>query len=262
MLLREAFGYIQKRRGERRSEAQVPPGSGQRPLPSTKRSQAEATRIHSEHTVTMRFNQHRKVNLMKPLKLYKIEPIGLPAMHLAARSEEQAMQMYVTCEAAQELSGRSFSVELVPLDGFDADQQLQIEALLAASTEGIACYDQDEGWVIDTDGWAAFDPSEVEHTGALMVFQMRDLTPIEALVLAVDYDRASALFGQHLLAHGGDPDALMYRELELPHLEDDARNAVEEALGLGREGLVVCDTADQWAFVTPLGGGKTLDENK
>jgi len=87
----------------------------------------------------------------------------------------------------------------------------------------------------------------------MRIFQMRDLTPIEALVLAADYDRASEIFEQHLRAHGGDPDALMYRELDLKHLESAARKAVKEALGLAREGLVLCDAADRWVFVTPLG---------
>jgi hypothetical protein len=201
----------------------------------------------------MRFNQHRKVNLMKPLKLYKIEPIGLPAMHFAARSDEQAMQMYVTWEAAQELSGRSFSVELAPLDGFEQDQQSQLQAVLATSTEGIARYDEGVGWVIDTEGWTSFDTDEMEHPSGLLIYQMRDLTPIEAFVLAPDYDRASGVFGQHLLAHGGDPDALLYRELDLQDLADAARNAVEEALSLGREGVVICDAAERWVFVTPLG---------
>lgn len=86
----------------------------------------------------------------------------------------------------------------------------------------------------------------------MLIFQMRDLTQIEAIVLAIDYDRASEMFEHHLRAHGGDPDALMYRELGLQHLEDAARKAVEEALGLAREGLVLCDAADHWAFVTPL----------
>jgi hypothetical protein len=199
---------------------------------------------------------------MKPLKLYKIEPIGLPAMHLAARSEEQAMQMYVTWETAHDFSGGSFSVEPVALEDFESHQQLQLGALLATSTEGIARYDHGEGWVIDTDGWASFDTDEMGHPGALMVFQMRDLTSIEALVLALDYERAWELFGQHLLAHGGDPDALMFRGLDLDQLEDDARKSVEEVLDLGREGLVVCDAAGQWAFVTPLGARNTLDDAK
>jgi hypothetical protein len=189
---------------------------------------------------------------MKSLKLYKINPTGLPDMHIAARSEEQAMQMYVTWEAAHEHSGRSFSVRLVALDSLPKDQQDQLEALLAASTEGIARYDQEGGWVIDTDGWLSFDTDEMERSG-VRIFQMRDLTPIEAFVLAADYDRASELFGQHLRAHGGDPDALLYREVGLEDLDEPANDAVYESLDFDCEGIVTCDGNGQWVFVRPLG---------
>jgi hypothetical protein len=184
---------------------------------------------------------------MKSLKLYKIEPVGLPLTHIAARSEEQAMQMYVTWAAAHGLPGGPFSVKVVALDGFEQDRQVQLQGLLATTTEGIARYDQDAGWVIDSDGWTSFDTDE------LLVFQMRDMTPIEAFVLAGNCDRAHELFEEHLRAHGGDPDTLLYREVGLQHLEDEAEPAVREALGLAREGLVVCDAAGRWAFVMPLG---------
>jgi hypothetical protein len=87
----------------------------------------------------------------------------------------------------------------------------------------------------------------------MRLFQMRDLTPIEAFVLASDYDRASELFENHLRAHGGDPDAVLYREVELQHLDEPATDAVYEALELDYEGLVTCDAKGQWAFVAPLG---------
>lgn len=87
----------------------------------------------------------------------------------------------------------------------------------------------------------------------MRIYQMRDLTPIEALVLAGNYDRAAAIFEQHLLAHGGDPDAVLYREVELQHLDEPANDAVYEALDLGREGLVSCDASGVWSFVTPVG---------
>lgn len=87
----------------------------------------------------------------------------------------------------------------------------------------------------------------------MRIFQMRDLNEIEAFVLAVDYDRASELFENHLRAHGGDPDAVLYREVELQHLDEPANDAVYEALELGRHGLVTCDANGQWAFIVPLG---------
>lgn len=88
----------------------------------------------------------------------------------------------------------------------------------------------------------------------MRIFQMRDLREIEAFVLASNYDRASDLFEHHLRANGGDPDAVLYRELELQHLEEPANDAVYEALELDREGLVTCDADGRWVFVAPLGG--------
>ena len=87
----------------------------------------------------------------------------------------------------------------------------------------------------------------------MRIFQMRDLGGIEAFVLAVDYDRASAIFEGHLLAHGGDPDAVLYREVELQHLDEPANDPVYEALDLDREGLVTCDASGLWCFVTAVG---------
>jgi hypothetical protein len=93
----------------------------------------------------------------------------------------------------------------------------------------------------------------------MRIFQMRDLGEIETFVLAVDYGRASAIFEAHLIAHGGDPDAVLYREVELQHLDEPANDAVYEALDLDREGLITCDGNGQWAFVSALlvrGGGE------
>jgi hypothetical protein len=95
-------------------------------------------------------------------------------------------------------------------------------------------------------------PQDDDHS-VIRIFQMRDLTPIEAFVLAAGYDRAQELFEQHLLAHGGDPDALLYREVGLEHLDEPANDAVHEALDIGWEGLVTCDANGRWSFVTPLG---------
>ncbi|HVM22080.1 MAG TPA: hypothetical protein VM308_02110 [Sphingomicrobium sp.] len=88
------------------------------------------------------------------------------------------------------------------------------------------------------------------------IFEMRNLGGIEAVVLAPDYDRAHELFEQHLVVHGGDPDALLYRQVGLEHLRDEVAPAVEEALGIGRDGLVACDATGQWVFLTPLGDRK------
>jgi len=87
----------------------------------------------------------------------------------------------------------------------------------------------------------------------MLLFQFRDPLPIEAYVLAPDFDRARELFQRHLQVHGGDPDTLLYRELVLEHLGEDDGAAVSEAMGLNRQGLLVRDDIRGWVFVTPLG---------
>jgi hypothetical protein len=97
---------------------------------------------------------------MKPMKLYRIEPEAFPAMHVAAKSNQQAAQIYSTWEASVGRPGGSFSVELVSMDTLDSEQQAQLQSLLAESTEGIAWFEQGRGWSIDSDGWTSFAPGE------------------------------------------------------------------------------------------------------
>lgn len=98
---------------------------------------------------------------MKPLKLYKVEPEALPVIHIAARSNQQAAEIFVTWEASNSRSPGSFSVELVRMASLDQEQQNQLQSLLAVSTEGIATFNPDTGWSIDSDGWTSFDSGEV-----------------------------------------------------------------------------------------------------
>lgn len=87
----------------------------------------------------------------------------------------------------------------------------------------------------------------------MLVFQMRDPTPIEAYVLAADYDRAFEIFEMHLTAHGGDPDTLLWREWSVDNLGEPELSVVREAMELRREGLLTCDAQGRWAFTTPTG---------
>jgi hypothetical protein len=83
-------------------------------------------------------------------------------MHIAARSNKQAAQLYVTWEASVGRARDSFSVELVSLEALDSEQQIQLQSLLAVSTEGIAHFEKDRGWSIDSNGWTSFAPGEEE----------------------------------------------------------------------------------------------------
>ena len=94
----------------------------------------------------------------------------------------------------------------------------------------------------------------------MRIFQFRDPTPIEAYVLAPDYDRASEIFRFHLQAHGGDPDTLLWREWRLEGLDEPEQSRVREAFELSREGLLISDAVGLWVFVTPLGDREHADE--
>jgi hypothetical protein len=101
------------------------------------------------------------VNPVKPLKLYQVEPHGLPAIHVAARSDQQAAEIFITYEASLGRAPDRFSVEFVRMEALDVEQQNQLQSLLAVGTEGIATFDPDTGWSIDSDGWTSFDSGEV-----------------------------------------------------------------------------------------------------
>lgn len=85
------------------------------------------------------------------------------------------------------------------------------------------------------------------------MFEFQDHTPIHAYVLAADKDDAHELFGEYVLAQGGDPDDLLWRELEIKHLGDEERLVIREARSLTREGVVARRGGNQWVFVEPLG---------
>jgi hypothetical protein len=94
----------------------------------------------------------------------------------------------------------------------------------------------------------------------MRIYQYRDMTDIEAFVLASEQERAAELFERHLRAHGGDPDALMFRELQEAHLNGPERSAVLQALDFDHEGLVSSDAGGQWVFLVPLAVGEQADE--
>ena len=87
----------------------------------------------------------------------------------------------------------------------------------------------------------------------MRLFEFRDLADTQAFVIAPESERATVIFQLYLLAHGGDPDSLMWRDRDSDDLEAAERSAIADAMETGREGLVACDTAGRWVFITPLG---------
>lgn len=192
------------------------------------------------------------------MHLYEINPTDGHAVLVVARNPHEASDLVVTWSAANDRVHPSFTVNEQSLDGLLPEQQNEVRKAFAAGLVGIVHLDQESGWTFSPPMWQPLGDHEVpslqdDCDPVIRIFEMRDLTPIEAFVLASDYGRAQELFEQHLFAHGGDPDALLYREVGLKHLNEPANDVVHEALDIGWEGLVTCDANGRWSFVTPLG---------
>jgi hypothetical protein len=80
---------------------------------------------------------------------------------VAARSDQQAAQIFITYEGSLGRAPDRFAVELLRMEALDAKGHTQLQSLLAVSIEGIATFDPDNGWSIDSDGWTSFDSEEV-----------------------------------------------------------------------------------------------------
>lgn len=193
------------------------------------------------------------------MQLYEINASDRSPVHVIARDRQQAVDIFVTWSAARGEPAAAFDMDELPIENLRLEQQQQVRSAIAAGLVGIAHFDEENGWTFSPPMWVPLAPGEVSDTidqedaSLMCIFEMRDLTPIEAFVLASDYERAAELFKRHLRANGGDPDALLYRELELQQLGESANDAVYEALDIGWEGLVICDDNGRWSFVTPLG---------
>lgn len=97
---------------------------------------------------------------MKPLKLYSVEAEDGSQTIIAARSNDQAAEIFITKESAEDRLPGSFTVERVFFGSFSPEHQAQLRGAVNADREGIARFDEESGWSIDSEGWTSFDSSE------------------------------------------------------------------------------------------------------
>lgn len=84
----------------------------------------------------------------------------------------------------------------------------------------------------------------------IRIFEMRDLESFEGFVLASDAKRALEIFERCAWIVDGDPDNVMFRELEIQQIDGAANDAVYEALEFDLEGVVTCDGDGGWVFAS------------
>ena len=190
---------------------------------------------------------------MNQLELYEIESRARRTI-VAALTQEQAAQIFVTWEAAEGREAQEFSLGRLSLDSLSPVHQAQLRAVLTAEKAGIVRHDTENGWTVHWDGWVSGDPGDEEDHSLLSIFQVGGETISEIYVLAHDEVRARELVRMHLHELGRVSKDLLLTEVALQDVEEEAANdAVNEALDIGWEGLVTCDEAGLWSFSTPLG---------
>lgn len=190
---------------------------------------------------------------MNQLELYEIESRAGRTI-VAAPTQEQAAQIFVTWEAAEGRNAEEFSVGRLPLDSLSAVHQAQLRAVLSAEKAGIVRHDAENGWTVHWDGWISGDPADEEDHSLLSIFHVGGEPINEVYVLAHDEVRARELVRMHFQELGRVSKDLLLTEVALQDVEEEAANdAVNEALDIGWEGLVTCDEAGLWSFSTPLG---------
>jgi hypothetical protein len=192
------------------------------------------------------------------MQLYVITTGDLDVLHVVARTSDEAADLFVTWSIASGRDPESFTVEALSVHALPVHQQEQVQQAIAAGLLGIAHFDQELGWTFSPPLWPplAGDEASFKHQDrpppAVRLFEFRDTSDISALVLAVDHDNATEIFEAYVFAEGGDPDSLLWRELVITDLQDDASSAVQDAMQLDREGLVICQAADRWVFIASL----------
>jgi len=193
------------------------------------------------------------VNLVNQLELYEIESHAGRTI-VAALTQEQAAQIFVTWEASEGRQAEEFSVRELPLDTLSPVHQTQLRAVLAAEKAGIVRYDTENGWTVHWEGWISDDPADEEDRSLLSIFHVGGEPINEVYVLAHDEVRARELVRMHFQELGRVSKDLLLTDVALQDVEEEAANdAVNEALDIGWEGLVTCDEAGRWSFTTPLG---------
>lgn len=91
------------------------------------------------------------------MHLYKIEADDSDTVHVVARSDRQAADVFVTWRAANTHAPDSFTIECVPINSLRAQQQAQVRSAFALGLVGVARLDEETGWTFSATLWPPLD---------------------------------------------------------------------------------------------------------
>lgn len=81
------------------------------------------------------------------MNLYSITPDNHRELHVVARNQSQAIDIFVTFEASRGRFHESLAVADIPVTDLGADQEAQVLDALVLGIPGVLHQDDDLGWV-------------------------------------------------------------------------------------------------------------------
>jgi hypothetical protein len=94
------------------------------------------------------------------MHLFEINPSDYSPVHVVARTPHEAVDLFVTWSAANGRVHESFTVDRLPVDNLQPQQQTQVRSAIAAGLVGIAHFDQEIGWTFSPPMWQPLGTDE------------------------------------------------------------------------------------------------------
>jgi len=87
------------------------------------------------------------------MHLFEINPSDHHLIHVVARTPQEAVDLFITWSASKGRTHRSFTVDLLPVEDLQPEQQAQVQSAFSASLVGISHFDEEIGWTFTPPMW-------------------------------------------------------------------------------------------------------------
>jgi hypothetical protein len=102
------------------------------------------------------------------MHLYEINPNDSSPVHVVARTPQEAVELFITWSGARGRVHESFTVDRLPVEHLNPEQELQVRSAFAAGLIGISRFDEEFGWTFSPPLWQPLGDGEVsveQHRG-------------------------------------------------------------------------------------------------
>ena len=95
------------------------------------------------------------------MQIYEINPSDYHAVHVVARTPQEAVDLFVTWSAARGRVHESFTMDQLPVENLKSEQQAQVRSAFAAGLVGISHFDEEIGWNFSPPMWRPLGAGEI-----------------------------------------------------------------------------------------------------